>query len=166
MLEHYGLKADLRANLLMDETAPDGAPYLFWLPAGGLEHDEDNPMALVMTPQHLELRKRRNRNPRRHFRRFCRRGRGRTGASLAAGAAKRWRKPSVSKVIICRMWSMPRRLGRDAFVLLCPSVAARGCWSVIRWSPALLDDGSTRGYADAILAAGFRSVCSRFMLPA
>ncbi|MDI5303812.1 hypothetical protein MJN76_30785, partial [Salmonella enterica subsp. enterica serovar Anatum] len=24
----------------------------------GLEHDEDNPMALVLTPQHLELRKR------------------------------------------------------------------------------------------------------------
>lgn len=32
-------------------------PYLFW-PAAGLEHDEDNLMALVMTPEHLELRKR------------------------------------------------------------------------------------------------------------
>ncbi|EAT4197345.1 TPA: 16S rRNA (guanine(1516)-N(2))-methyltransferase, partial [Salmonella enterica subsp. enterica] len=43
---------------LMDETgATDGALSVLaarW----GLEHDEDNPMALVMTPQHLELRKR------------------------------------------------------------------------------------------------------------
>ncbi|EMY8986701.1 class I SAM-dependent methyltransferase [Salmonella enterica] len=43
---------------LMDETgATDGALSVLaarW----GLEHDEDNPMALVLTPQHLELRKR------------------------------------------------------------------------------------------------------------
>ncbi|VEB52595.1 methyltransferase [Salmonella enterica subsp. enterica] len=42
----------------MDETgATDGALSVLaarW----GLEHDEDNPMALVLTPQHLELRKR------------------------------------------------------------------------------------------------------------
>ncbi|TGC73025.1 16S rRNA (guanine(1516)-N(2))-methyltransferase, partial [Salmonella enterica subsp. enterica serovar Infantis] len=43
---------------LMDETgATDGALSVLaarW----GLEHDEDNPMALVLTPLHLELRKR------------------------------------------------------------------------------------------------------------
>ncbi|WP_213811074.1 class I SAM-dependent methyltransferase, partial [Klebsiella michiganensis] len=43
---------------LIDETgAGDGALSVLadrW----GLEQDEDNPMALVMTPAHLELRKR------------------------------------------------------------------------------------------------------------
>lgn len=42
---------------LIDETgAGDGA--LSVLAACQLEHDEDNPMALVLTPEHLELRKR------------------------------------------------------------------------------------------------------------
>ncbi|MDF9132029.1 16S rRNA (guanine(1516)-N(2))-methyltransferase, partial [Escherichia coli] len=43
---------------LIDETgAGDGALSVLaarW----GLEHDEDNLMALVLTPEHLELRKR------------------------------------------------------------------------------------------------------------
>ena len=39
------------------KQAPETVPYLSggrW----GLEHDEDNLMALVLTPEHLELRKR------------------------------------------------------------------------------------------------------------
>ncbi len=40
------------------KQAPETAPYLFWRARWGLEHDEDNLMALVLTPEHLELRKR------------------------------------------------------------------------------------------------------------
>lgn len=58
---------------LMDETgATDGALSVLaarW----GLEHDEDNPMALVLTPQHLELRKRDEPKLGGIFCRFCRR---------------------------------------------------------------------------------------------
>nr|VUD25347.1 methyltransferase [Salmonella sp. NCTC 7297] len=44
---------------LIDETgATDGAFICSGLARWGLEHDEDNLMALVLTPQRLELRKR------------------------------------------------------------------------------------------------------------
>ena len=54
-----GSKADCYVKIcLVDETgAGDGALSVLaarW----GLEHDEENLMALVMTPEHLELRKR------------------------------------------------------------------------------------------------------------
>jgi 16S rRNA (guanine1516-N2)-methyltransferase len=60
---------------LIDETgAGDGALSVLaarW----GLMQDDDNPMALVMTCEHLELRKRDEPNWR-HLRRFRRRGDG------------------------------------------------------------------------------------------
>jgi hypothetical protein len=81
---------------LVDETgAGDGALSVLaarW----GLEHDEENLMALVMTPEHLELRKRDEPKLGGIFVDFVG-GRWRTGASSAAVAAKRWPKRSALK---------------------------------------------------------------------
>ncbi len=156
MLEHYGIRLILRANLcLMDETGATDVPYLFWLPAGDWSMTRSNPMALVMTPQHLGCASESATNEtRRHFRRFCRRGDGAPARSLAAGAAAV--AANGIKAIICRMWSMPRR-GWGAMRL---------CWRPSRLPRA--DAGrnpvvprcstvATRGYV-RILAAGW-SVC-------
>lgn len=133
----------------MDETgATDGALSVLaarW----GLEHDEDNPMALVMTPQHLELRKRDE--PKlggifvdfvggamAHRRKF---GGGRGEAVAKAVGIKGDYLPDVVDATA--------GLGRDAFVL-----ASVGCRvRMLERNPvvaALLDDGLTRGYADAV----------------
>ncbi|VFS58716.1 Ribosomal RNA small subunit methyltransferase J [Kluyvera cryocrescens] len=40
------------------KRAPETAPYSVLAARWGLEQDDDNLMALVMTPEHLELRKR------------------------------------------------------------------------------------------------------------
>jgi hypothetical protein len=81
---------------LVDETgAGDGALSVLaarW----GLEHDEDNLMALVMTPEHLELRKR-DEPKLGGILSILSAGRWRTGASSAAVAAKRWPKRWASK---------------------------------------------------------------------
>ncbi|WP_183061661.1 class I SAM-dependent methyltransferase, partial [Salmonella enterica] len=133
---------------LMDETgATDGALSVLaarW----GLEHDEDNLMALVLTPQHLELRKRDE--PKlggifvdfvggamAHRRKF---GGGRGEAVAKAVGIKGDYLPDVVDATA--------GLGRDAFVL-----ASVGCRvRMLERNPvvaALLDDGLTRGYADA-----------------
>ncbi|STT14027.1 putative methyltransferase [Klebsiella pneumoniae] len=92
---------------LIDETgAGDGALSVLaarW----GLEQDDGNPMALVLTTEHLELRKRDEPKLGGIFVDFVG-GAMATGASLAAAAAKRWLKRWVLKAITCRMSSMRR----------------------------------------------------------
>ncbi|EAA9996251.1 16S rRNA (guanine(1516)-N(2))-methyltransferase RsmJ [Salmonella enterica subsp. enterica serovar Kentucky] len=123
---------------LMDETgATDGALSVLaarW----GLEHDEDNPMALVLTPQHLELRKRDEPKLGGIFVDFV--GGGRGEAVAKAVGIKGDYLPDVVDATA--------GLGRDAFVL-----ASVGCRvRMLERNPvvaALLDDGLARGYADA-----------------
>ena len=43
---------------LIDETGTGDGALSVLAVRWGLEHDEDNLMALVLTPEHLELRKR------------------------------------------------------------------------------------------------------------
>ncbi|HBB3069020.1 TPA: 16S rRNA (guanine(1516)-N(2))-methyltransferase, partial [Escherichia coli] len=43
---------------LIDETGTGDGALSVLAARWGLEHDEDNLMALVLTPEHLELRKR------------------------------------------------------------------------------------------------------------
>lgn len=141
-------KADCYVKIcLVDETgAGDGALSVLaarW----GLEHDEENLMALVMTPEHLELRKRDE--PKlggifvdfvggamAHRRKF---GGGRGEAVAKAVGIKGSYLPDVVDATA--------GLGRDAFVL-----ASVGCRvRMLERNPvvaALLDDGLTRGYAD------------------
>jgi hypothetical protein len=119
---------------LVDETgAGDGALSVLaarW----GLEHDEENLMALVMTPEHLELRKRDEPKLGGIFVDFV-------GGAMAhrrkfgGGRGEAVAKAVGIKGAICRTWSMPRR-GWGA-MRLCwrRSAVACGCWSVIRWSP-------------------------------
>ncbi|MBZ4777536.1 class I SAM-dependent methyltransferase, partial [Salmonella enterica subsp. enterica serovar Typhimurium] len=129
---------------LMDETgATDGALSVLaarW----GLEHDEDNPMALVMTPQHLELRKRDEPKL------------GGIFVDFVGGAMAHRRKfgggrgEAVAKAVGIEGDYLPdvvdatAGLGRDAFVL-----ASVGCRvRMLERNPvvaALLDDGLTRG---------------------
>ncbi len=144
---------------LIDETgAGDGALSVLaarW----GLEHDEDNLMALVLTPEHLELRKRDE--PKlggifvdfvggamAHRRKF---GGGRGEAVAKAVGIKGDYLPDVVDATA--------GLGRDAFVLA-SSAAACGCWSVIRWLPRC----STTAWRVVMRmrksAAGCRSACS------
>ena len=140
---------------LVDESgAGDGALSVLaarWR----LEHDADNPMALVLTPEHLELRKRDE--PKlggifvdfaggamAHRRRF---GGGRGEAVAKAVGVKGDYLPEVVDATA--------GLGRDAFVL-----AAVGCRvRMLERNPvvaALLDDGLRRGYADAEIGGWLR----------
>lgn len=91
---------------LIDETgAGDGALSVLaarW----GLEHDEDNLMALVLTPEHLELRKRDEPKLGGIFVDFVG-GAMAHRANSAADVVKRWQKQWALKAIICRMWWTP-----------------------------------------------------------
>ncbi len=119
---------------LVDETgAGDGALSVLaarW----GLEHDEDNLMALVMTPEHLELRKRDE--PKlggifvdfvggamAHRRKF---GGGRGEAVAKAVGIKGNYLPDV--VDATGGW-VAMRLCWRLLAVVCE------CWSVTRWSP-------------------------------
>ncbi|NDJ55888.1 16S rRNA (guanine(1516)-N(2))-methyltransferase RsmJ [Enterobacteriaceae bacterium 4M9] len=132
---------------LIDESgAGDGALSVLaarW----GLEQDAENPMALVRTPERLELRKRDE--PKlggifvdfvggamAHRRKF---GGGRGEAVAKAVGIKGDYLPDVVDATA--------GLGRDAFVLACVGCRVR----MLERHPvvaALLDDGLTRGYAD------------------
>ncbi|BDH44188.1 ribosomal RNA small subunit methyltransferase J [Salmonella enterica subsp. enterica serovar Choleraesuis] len=140
---------------LIDETgAGDGALSVLatrW----GLEHDDDNLMALVLTAEHLELRKRDE--PKlggiyvdfvggamAHRRRF---GGGRGEAVAKAVGIKSGYLPDVVDATA--------GLGRDAYVL-----ASVGCRvRMVERHPvvaALLDDGLRRGYEDAEIGPWLR----------
>lgn len=149
MLEHYGIKADHSVKIcLIDETGTGDGALSVLAARWGLEHDEDNLMALVLTPEHLELRKRDE--PKlggifvdfvggamAHRRKF---GGGRGEAVAKAVGIKGDYLPDVVDATA--------GLGRDAFVL-----ASVGCRvRMLERNPvvaALLDDGLARGYADA-----------------
>lgn len=129
-----GSKADCYVKIcLVDETgAGDGALSVLaarW----GLEHDEENLMALVMTPEHLELRKRDEPKLGGIFVDFV-------GGAMAhrrkfgGGRGEAVAKAVGIKGATSRTWLMPR-LGWGAMRLCWRQLAvACGCWSVIRWS--------------------------------
>ena len=136
------------------------APYLFWRPARELEHDEEeNLMALVMTPEHLELRKRDEPKLGGIFIRLSA-ARWRTGVSSAAVAAKRWPRRLALKGLSSGRGGRPAGLGRDAFVL-----ASVGCRvRMLERNPvvaALLDDGLTpEAMRTRKSARGYRNVAT------
>ncbi|WP_024553137.1 16S rRNA (guanine(1516)-N(2))-methyltransferase RsmJ [Franconibacter helveticus 513] len=140
---------------LIDESgAGDGALSVLaarW----GLRHDADNLMALAMTPDHLELRKRDEpklggifvdfvSGAMAHRRKF---GGGRGEAVAKAVGVKGDYLPDVVDATA--------GLGRDAFVL-----ASVGCRvRMLERNPvvaALLDDGLRRGYEDAEIGVWLR----------
>ncbi|EHG7581045.1 MULTISPECIES: 16S rRNA (guanine(1516)-N(2))-methyltransferase RsmJ [Citrobacter] len=132
---------------LVNETgAGDGALSVLasrW----GLEHDEDNLMALVMTAAHLELRKRDEPKLGGIFVDFV------SGAMAHRRKFGGGRGEAVAKAVGIKGDYLPdvvdatAGLGRDAFVL-----ASVGCRvRMLERNPvvaALLDDGLTRAYAD------------------
>lgn len=140
---------------LVDESgAGDGALSILaarW----GLEQDEHNPMALVLTPDHLELRKRDEpklggirvdfvEGAMAHRRKF---GGGRGEAVARAVGIKSGYLPDVVDATA--------GLGRDAFVLACVGCRVR----MLERNPvvaALLDDGLQRGYQDAEIGPWLR----------
>ena len=140
---------------LIDESgAGDGALSVLaqrWQ----LEHDDTALMALVMTPEHLELRKRDEPKL------------GGIFVDFAGGAMAHRRKfgggrgEAVAKAVGIKSGYLPEvvdataGLGRDAFVL-----AAIGCRvRMLERNPvvaALLDDGLQRGYQDAEIGGWLR----------
>jgi hypothetical protein len=116
---------------LVDETGTGDGALSVLATRWGLEHDEENLMALVMTPEHLELRKRDEPKLGGIFVDFV-------GGAMAhrrkfgGGRAKRSLKRLVSRGAICRTWSMRRR---DWGVM-------RLCWR--RWLPRA-DAGAQSG---------------------
>ena len=140
---------------LIDESGTGDGALSVLAARWGLEHDEQALMALVMTPQHLELRKRDE--PKlggiwvdfvggamAHRRRF---GGGRGEAVAKAVGIKGDYLPDVVDATA--------GLGRDAFVL-----AAIGCRvRMLERHPvvaALLEDGLRRGYQDAEIGGWLR----------
>ncbi|SFU12321.1 16S rRNA (guanine1516-N2)-methyltransferase [Kosakonia arachidis] len=140
---------------LLDETgAGDGALSVL-VTRFGLEPDDDNLMALVLTPTHLELRKRDEPKLGGIFVDF-----------VAGGMAHRrkfggGRGEAVAKAVGIKGSYLPEvvdataGLGRDAFVL-----ASLGCRvRMLERNPvvaALLEDGLNRGYADAEIGSWLR----------
>jgi 16S rRNA (guanine1516-N2)-methyltransferase len=133
---------------LVDETGTGDGALSDLIARFGLEPDNDNPMALVRTPTHLELRKRDEPKL------------GGIFVDFVAGAMAHRRKfgggrgEAVAKAVGIKGSYLPEvvdataGLGRDAFVL-----ASVGCRvRMLERNPvvaALLEDGLQRGYADA-----------------
>ncbi len=125
----------------------------------GLEHDEDNLMALVLTPEHLELRKRDEPKL------------GGIFVDFVGGAMAHRRKfgggrgEAVAKAVGIKGDYLPDVVDATAGLGAMPlcwlqSVAACGCWSVIQSLPHC----STTAWRVVMRmrksAAGCRSVCS------
>ncbi|QDY43346.1 16S rRNA (guanine(1516)-N(2))-methyltransferase RsmJ [Candidatus Pantoea soli] len=140
---------------LVDETGTGDGALLHLAQRWGLEQDENATLALVLTPQQLELRKRDEpklggifvdfvSGAMAHRRRF---GGGRGEAVAKAVGIKGDYLPDVVDATA--------GLGRDAFVL-----AALGCRvRMLERHPvvaALLEDGLQRGYADAEIGGWLR----------
>lgn len=133
---------------LVDETGTGDGALSDLIARFGLEPDDDNLMALVRTPTHLELRKRDEPKL------------GGIFVDFVAGAMAHRRKfgggrgEAVAKAVGIKGSYLPEvvdataGLGRDAFVL-----ASVGCRvRMLERNPvvaALLEDGLHRGYADA-----------------
>ena len=140
---------------LLTESGADPGALSVLAARWGLTHDPDNPMALVLTPEHLELRKRDE--PKlggifvdfvggamAHRRKF---GGGRGEAVAKAVGVKGGYLPDVVDATA--------GLGRDAFVLACVGCRVR----MLERNPvvaALLDDGLARGYQDPEIGGWLR----------
>lgn len=140
---------------LLDETGTGDGALSVLAARWGLEQDGSHPMALVMTPHHLELRKRDEpklggiyvdfvSGAMAHRRKF---GGGRGEAVVKAVGVKGRYFPDIVDATA--------GLGRDAFVL-----AAIGCTvRMMERHPvvaALLDDGLSRGYQDPEIGGWLR----------
>ncbi|WLI78039.1 16S rRNA (guanine(1516)-N(2))-methyltransferase RsmJ [Kosakonia sp. H02] len=140
---------------LLDETGTGDGALSVLAARFGLEQDDDNLMALVLTPLHLELRKRDEPKLGGIFVDF-----------VAGGMAHRrkfggGRGEAVAKAVGIKGSYLPdvvdatAGLGRDAFVL-----ASVGCRvRMLERNPvvaALLEDGLERGYADAEIGPWLR----------
>jgi len=140
---------------LVDETGTGNGALLQLASRWGLEQDEASPLALVMTPSHLELRKRDEPKLGGIFVDFV------SGAMAHRRKFGGGRGEAVAKAVGIRGGYLPdvidatAGLGRDAFVL-----AALGCRvRMLERHPvvaALLDDGLQRGYADAEIGGWLR----------
>ncbi|MGE9552562.1 16S rRNA (guanine(1516)-N(2))-methyltransferase RsmJ [Erwinia amylovora] len=140
---------------LIDESGAGDGAFSVFAARWQLEHDDGAVMALVMTPTHLELRKRDEpklggifvdfvEGPMAHRRRF---GGGRGEAVAKAVGIKGSYLPAVIDATA--------GLGRDAFVL-----ASLGCRvQMLERHPvvaALLDDGLQRGYQNTEIGGWLR----------
>ncbi|MFS2221690.1 16S rRNA (guanine(1516)-N(2))-methyltransferase RsmJ [Pantoea sp. B65] len=140
---------------LINESGADNGALSVLAQRWQLEHDQDALMALVMTPEHLELRKRDEPKL------------GGIFVDFVAGAMAHRRKfgggrgEAVAKAVGIKSGYLPdvvdatAGLGRDAFVL-----ASVGCQvRMLERNPvvaALLDDGLQRGYQDAEIGGWLR----------
>jgi 16S rRNA (guanine1516-N2)-methyltransferase len=140
---------------LIDETGAGDGALLHLAQRWGLESDDQAVMALVLTPEHLELRK------------LDEPKLGGIFVDFVSGAMAHRRKfgggrgEAVAKAVGVKGGNLPdvidatAGLGRDAFVL-----AALGCRvRMLERHPvvaALLEDGLRRGYADAEIGGWLR----------
>lgn len=140
---------------LVDETGAGDGALLHLAQRWGLQHDDQAVMALVLTPERLELRK------------LDEPKLGGIFVDFVSGAMAHRRKfgggrgEAVAKAVGIKGGYLPdvidatAGLGRDAFVL-----AALGCRvRMLERHPvvaALLDDGLRRGYADAEIGGWLR----------
>lgn len=140
---------------LIDETGAGDGALLHLAQRWGLQHDDQSVMALVLTSEHLELRK------------LDEPKLGGIFVDFVSGAMAHRRKfgggrgEAVAKAVGIKGGYLPdvidatAGLGRDAFVL-----AALGCRvRMLERHPvvaALLDDGLRRGYEDAEIGGWLR----------
>ena len=144
----------MKIGLIDESGAGDGA-LLHLAQRWGLQHDDQALMALVLTPERLELRKLDEPKLGGIFVDFV------TGAMAHRRKFGGGRGEAVAKAVGIKGGYLPdvidatAGLGRDAFVL-----AALGCRvRMLERHPvvaALLDDGLRRGYADAEIGGWLR----------
>lgn len=140
---------------LIDETGAGDGALLHLAQRWGLQHDDQSVMALVLTTEHLELRKRDEPKLGGIFVDFV------SGAMAHRRKFGGGRGEAVAKAVGIKGGYLPdvvdatAGLGRDAFVL-----AALGCRvRMLERHPvvaALLDDGLRRGYEDAEIGGWLR----------